>query len=149
MGRVLAIDFGHVRIGLSISDPSRLIASPLEVVAGSKDPEKAAKSVAKDVKRLILQNQLEIDLIIVGLPLNLNGSESTRSSECRKFAQALSELLECRVDLFDERMTSLQAERSMKEANLSRKKRAGFVDTVSSTILLQSYLELRAIKEES
>ena len=144
MSRVLAIDFGHARIGLSISDPRMLIASPLAVIKGSKDPEKAAKSVVTDVKALLTKHQIEIELIVVGLPLHLNGTESPRSAECRRFAQVLAELMGYKVELFDERMTTLQAERSMKEANLSRKKRSGSIDSVSSTILLQSFLDLHS-----
>ncbi len=147
MSRILSIDFGHARIGLSISDPSKTIASPIETVRGSKNPAQAAQSVATELTSIIQRNQFDIDLIVVGLPLNLNGSESPRSTECRAFAQALEPLMGVKVELFDERMTSLQADRSLKEANLSRKKRAGFVDTVSSTILLQCYLEFTKTKE--
>jgi len=141
--RVLGIDFGHVRIGLSVSDPLRTIASPLGVAKGSRNPSIAAKNLAKELSTLLKAKEYEIDLIVVGLPLQLSGKESTRSQEAQVFAQILEQEMGISVVLFDERLTSVQAERSLKEAEFSRKKRKGFVDTVASTILLQSFLDSR------
>jgi putative holliday junction resolvase len=137
--RLLGVDFGHARIGLAISDPLHIIASPLATVQGSKNPEKAAKSVADELKK---QN-LQVEQIIVGLPLHLNGKESERSTEVRAFAIALESLVGVHVHLFDERLTSVQAERLMKSAAMTRKERSTAVDGVSSTILLQSFLDLQ------
>ena len=144
--RLLGVDFGHARIGLSISDPLQIIASPLATIQGSKKPAVAARLVAQE----IASRSLQIDAIIVGLPLHLNGKESERSTEVRAFSQELEKLTGLRVQLFDERLTSVQAERLMKEASMSRKERASSVDGVASTILLQSFLDMQpGLKESS
>ena len=135
--RLLGVDFGHVRIGLSLSDPLQIIASPLPPIQGSKNPNTAAQHVADEIKR----RQLEIGLIVVGLPIHLNGSESERSAEVRAFAQAIKELTCIEVQLFDERLTTVQAERLLKEADFRRKQRVPIIDGVSSALLLQSFLD--------
>jgi putative Holliday junction resolvase len=142
MKRILAVDFGHVRIGLAISDPLHIIASPLDTIQGSKKPELAAKNVSEEINK----KKMDIEQIIVGLPLHLNGHESERSTEVRAFAVALEKESGIRVVLFDERLTSVQAERLMKEAQMTRKERSSSVDGVSSTILLQSFLDLQGCK---
>lgn len=135
--RLLGVDFGHARIGLSISDPLQIIASPLPSIQGSRNPTIAAKLVAEEIKR----QQLDLGLIVVGLPIHLNGTESERSTEVRTFAQALGELVSVEIQLFDERLTTVQAERLLREASMRRKQRAPVVDGVSSTLLLQSFLD--------
>ena len=142
--RILSIDFGHVRVGISISDPRKIIASPLATLEGAKNPKIAAKKVADQLKTLLQKNSYEVEKIIVGLPIHMSGEESKRSCEVREFAKELEQELKIPVALFDERLTSVQAERSLKEASLSRKRRTKFVDIVSSTILLQSFLDLHA-----
>ncbi len=137
--RLLGVDFGHVRVGLSISDPLQIIASPLATILGSKNPAVAAKFLAAEIRKRVL----DLDGIVVGLPLHLNGKESERSAEVRAFVLALEEILGIRVYLFDERLTSVQAERLMKEASMTRKERSFSVDRLSSTILLQSFLDMR------
>jgi putative holliday junction resolvase len=143
MGRILAVDFGHVRMGLAISDPLNMFASPLPLIQGFKNPKKAAESLVAAIKEICATRKIEIDLILVGLPLHLDGSESERSQEVRAFIEAIKELVPIKIQLFDERMTTLQAERSLIEANVSRKKRTRTIDGVSSTILLQSFLDFQ------
>ena len=135
--RLLGVDFGHVRIGLSISDPLQIIASPLPMIQGSKNPTTAARTVANEIK----QRKLDIGLIVVGLPIHLNGSESERSAEVRIFAQALTQYTSIEVQLFDERLTTVQAERLLKEASMRRKQRVPVIDGVSCALLLQSFLD--------
>jgi putative holliday junction resolvase len=135
--RLLGVDFGHARIGLAISDPLQIIASPLPAIKGSKNPTHAAQTVADEIKRL----GLDLDLIVVGLPIHLNGSESERSTEVRAFVQALAQCVSVKIQLFDERLTTVQAERLLREASMRRKQRVPVVDGVSSTLLLQSFLD--------
>lgn len=137
--RLLGVDFGLVRIGLAVSDPMQIIATPLGSIQGSKNPDRAAHNVAAEMNK----KNLDIGQIIVGLPIHMNGTESERSTQARAFASALEKLSGVPVRLFDERLTSVQAERLMKNANMTRKERASFVDGVSSTILLQSFLDLQ------
>jgi len=142
--RLLSIDFGHVRIGVSISDPMKIIASPFATLEGAKKPVVAAKKVASQLEALLKKHSYKIEKIIIGLPIHLSGEESTRSQEVREFAKELEVQMKTPVTFFDERLTSVQAERSLKEAELSRKKRTTFVDAVSSTILLQCFLDLHS-----
>lgn len=146
MGRILAVDYGHVRIGLALSDPLNMFASPLPNIQGSKDPKKAAVTIAEAIKQISSTKKIEIDTVIIGLPLHLDGTESERSKEVRALEAALHELMSIPIRLFDERMTTLQAERSLIEANVSRKKRTRTIDGVSSTILLQSFLDFQTRK---
>lgn len=145
--RVLSIDFGHVRVGVSISDPLKIIASPLATLEGSKKPNVAARKVASQLKTLLEKNSYEVEKIVIGLPILLSGAESERSQEVREFAKELEVEMKIPTTLFDERLTSVQAERALKEAEFSRKKRTKFVDTVSSTILLQCFLDLHSISQ--
>jgi putative Holliday junction resolvase len=135
--RLLGVDFGHARIGLSISDPLQIIASPLPSIQGSRNPAIAAMTVAEEIKR----RQLDLDFIVVGLPIHLDGSESERSTEVRAFAQTLTQYTSIEIQLFDERLTTVQAERLLREASMRRKRRAPVIDGVSSTLLLQSFLD--------
>jgi putative holliday junction resolvase len=143
MGRILAVDFGHVRMGIALTDPLNIFASPLPLIKGSKDPLKAAENLATAFKEICSTKKIEIELVVIGLPLHLDGRESDRSKEVRAFADRLKELIPAKIQLFDERMTTLQAERSLIEANVSRKKRTRTIDGVSSTILLQSFLDFQ------
>jgi len=142
--RILSIDFGHVRVGVSISDPQKIIASPLATLEGSKNPKNAAKKIADQLSILLKKESYDIEKIVIGLPIHMSGEESKRSQEVREFAKELEKEMEIPTTLFDERLTSVQAERSLKEASFSRKRRTKFVDTVSSTILLQSFLDLHS-----
>ena len=146
--RVLALDFGHARIGVAVSDGSRLFAQPLETIQGDKNPVKAAKKTFEAIQAICASKGYQFDTVIIGLPLNMNGTESERSREVKIYADALKKMIpDCAIVLFDERMTSLQAERSMKEmSSMKRKDRAKKVDSVSSLILLQSYLDSIALQ---
>ena len=144
MPRILGIDFGSARIGLALSDPLHIIASPLCTVKGSKNPKKAATAVASEIKN----RQLDIEMILIGLPLLLQGIEAERAKEVRVFAQALETETHIPIQFFDERLTSVQAERSMKMDQLTRKERSTYVDSVSCTILLQTYLDVQSLKEQ-
>ncbi len=97
----------------------------------------AAKRVAEEIRR----QQLDLDRIIIGLPVHLNGTESERSTEVRTFAQALGQIVSVEIQLFDERLTTVQAERLLRDASMRRKRRTPVVDGVSSTLLLQSFLD--------
>ncbi len=142
-GRVLAVDYGHVRIGLAISDPFGIAGQLLKNIQGDKKIAKTTKKIETALLLLEKEKGFLIDTIIIGLPLNLNGTESERSKEVREVASLLILLFpEKKVLCFDERLTSLQAERVMKETGqLSRKERAKQVDSIAALILLQSYLD--------
>jgi putative Holliday junction resolvase len=131
---VLAIDVGAVRIGLAISDPDARIATPLETVAGR--PRAAA--IARIVE--VLKSR-EIARIVVGLPLDLDGREGQAVRRVRTFLDALRAHTSLPIDEWDERFTSVAAERSLVEADVRRAKRKTVIDQVAATLLLQGYLD--------
>lgn len=141
--RTLSIDVGLRRIGLAISDMQKIIASPLENIEGFSDVKKTVSSVVHFIEKLSKEKGYEIDEIVVGLPLKMNGTSSDITDHVKQFAALLQEKVTYTVHLFDERLTSVQAERSLMEGNFTRKKRAQFVDRVSAVLLLQSFLTSR------
>jgi putative Holliday junction resolvase len=133
MGRLLGIDYGRVRIGVSVSDETRMIARPLCCLEYKKD---FIEKLQKELKPL-----LPIDAVVIGLPLDMRGKDSPMTEEVRKFADYLKTALQLPVVLWDERLTSAQAERQLRDAGLKRKERAEFNDTLAAALILQSYLD--------
>lgn len=130
--RIAAIDFGLKRIGIALSDLSQTLASPFKVVEGGR---KAVENVV-----CALQNQ-PLAKIIVGLPLLLNGKEGDMAAAVRAFAKALETALNIPILLIDERLSSAQAEKRLKESSFNRKERSSKIDTAAATLLLQQYLD--------
>lgn len=136
MGRLLGIDFGQVRIGLAISDERQKIALPIGMVrAGRTFPETA------EAIRTKLSNYLPIDKIIIGLPLELSGKEGPMAQKVRAFAEALEALLLIPFIFWDERLTSAQVERNLKDRGMKRKQRAEHSDELAAMTILQNYLD--------
>lgn len=135
--RLVGIDFGMKRIGIAISDPMRSFATPLERLDRSGNNE-------KDVSLLInqLKERGEIEAFVIGLPLHLDGKESTMSQAAREFGQILHKKTGIACEFVDERMTSKAAEGILIEQSMKRKKRAQAVDVVSASLILQTYLDL-------
>lgn len=133
MGRVLGVDFGMKRIGLSRSDPRKIIASPLKTVLAGKTLEATAELIVKECDG--------VETIVLGLPLLLSGKDSETTTTVRKFALILEEKSGLPLILWDERLTSKQVEKLLIEGNVSRKKRTQHVDTMSATLILQNYLD--------
>jgi len=133
MGRIAAIDFGIKRIGIAVSDRERKIALPVSVIEGGK------KAIQNIKAALPLK---EVDLILMGLPLEMNGQKGSMAETVEKFAKSLEDALEgISVLLVDERLSSKGADASLKELSLSRKARTQKLDMVAATLLLQTYLE--------
>ncbi len=132
--RVLAIDYGASRIGLAVSDPLGIIASPVGTIKslGMKGDVDALAQKAKE---------LGADKIILGLPINMDGSEGVRAEISRKLAAVLQKVSGISVELVDERLSTVSAERALDEANVRRDKRKQVVDTISAQIILGTYLE--------
>lgn len=137
MGRIVAIDYGRARIGLAISDEKKIIASPLTIVLTQKNP-------AATIKQLLATlASYDIEKVVIGMPLQLNGKKGVMAEEVTQFLQLLQTHLTYPVVSIDERMSTLQAEKALKESQLNRKKRSKVIDTVAATVLLQNYLELQ------
>lgn len=133
-GRVAAIDFGTVRIGIAVCDPDRILASPLEV-----HPAKQWREDGEYFRRLIREEH--IVGLIVGLPIHCDGGESQKSRECREFARWLADQTGQPVRLFDERFTTADAKRRMGGGGYSRAQKKKRVDAVAALVLLESFLE--------
>lgn len=134
-GRLLGIDFGMARIGVALSDPTRLIASPLTTLKNKGKMD----LILQEVKELIQKH--EVKGIVVGMPYHFDGAKGASAKEVEKFIKALEEGLSIEVFTWDERLTTQQTERIMKEGNMRRKKRAQVIDAACATLILQSYLD--------
>ena len=135
----MAIDWGERRIGLAISDPTGIIASPAGVIerrAGKRAP------VAELVRRAV---SLEARAIVMGLPLDGAGEETTRSGECRRVATELARRTALPVSLLDERFTTAAALRAVREMGGSTRGRKGDVDALAATVLLQHALRMQSL----
>ncbi len=134
--RTLAIDVGTRRIGLAVSDPDEMIAQPLETLQ-----VRNRKQVLEALSRLT--SRLGVERVVVGLPLNMDGSEGEAARAARVFAQRVASALGVPVDTFDERLTTVAAEETLREAGVRGAKRRAVVDRVAAAILLRSYLDER------
>ena len=135
-GRILGLDPGSRTIGVAVSDELHLAAHGLPSIAARP----AAKAV-EAVKSLV--RQYTITLIVVGLPINMDGTLGPSAEAARDFARRLEEVLPCGVHLVDERLTTVQAERTLLEANVSRARRKGLRDQLAAVLILQSHLDQR------
>ncbi|MDD4797830.1 MAG: Holliday junction resolvase RuvX [Eubacteriales bacterium] len=138
--RVLAIDYGQKRLGLAMSDPLGITAQGLETYQRRSSQQDMAH-----IQQLV--RQYGVDIIVLGWPRNMNGTEG---SACRSVAAFALELeaqnLPVRLDYFDERLSSSMAERVLLDADISRKKRKSVIDKVAAVVILQSYLDARAFE---
>jgi len=133
MTRILGIDFGERRIGLAISDPLKITAQGLPTIDARK-----TKDVLSFIQNIIREKGVE--KVVVGMPRNMNGSIGFKGEEVKKFIQKLSRKIRVKVISWDERLTSVQSQKSMREMGTSRRKK-GKVDQISATLILQSYLD--------
>jgi len=132
--RLLGLDFGTKRIGVALSDEMGWTAQGLTTIQ--------RKGNQKDIEmigRLVTEHQVEG--IVLGLPLNMDGSEGKSAEAVRKFAGLLQERLQVAVHLWDERLTSWEAEGILKEAQVKPKKRKQVVDKLAASLILKSYLD--------
>lgn len=133
-GRILAIDWGERRIGLAVSDPLRMIASPAGFItrrAGKRPP------IAKVIERA---RELEAVAFVLGLPLDGNGEDTPRATEVRSVATELEKRTGMPVELVDERYTTAAARRAVRELGGKPEDRPGDVDALAATVLLQHVL---------
>ncbi|MWV45454.1 Holliday junction resolvase RuvX [Paenibacillus sp. HJL G12] len=132
--RIMGLDYGDRKIGVAVSDLFGWTAQGLEVVERRRD--------GSEMQRIAdLVREYEVEQIVVGLPKNMNGSIGPRGEICIDFADKLKEMLELPVHLWDERLTTVSAERTLIEADVSRKKRKQVVDKMAASLILQNYLD--------
>ena len=134
--KIMAVDFGDARTGLAICDKTELLASPVGVIH-----EKRFEYAVEKVAAAAAENRAEA--VIVGLPLNMNGSEGPRAELCRNFAEQLSSRVNVPVRMWDERQTTVSAAGYLNQTDTRGKKRKEVIDAVAAVIILDSYLQWR------
>lgn len=139
--RLIGIDFGMSRLGLAISDERQIIASPYKTIQAEKKAEQTVAKIAAVLVELQKIYACEIEEVIVGMPLMMSGKKSFLSDEVNHFVDLLSQAIPIPIRTWDERLTTVQAERALRESQMTRKKRSKVVDIVSAAIILQSYLD--------
>jgi putative Holliday junction resolvase len=138
----LGVDFGDRKIGLAVSDPLQITAQPL-----TNYRRKTKKEDGDYLKRLV--TEYEITEVIVGLPLRMDGSSGTRAEKTRDFARWLERVLDLPVRLWDERLTTKQANRILSRQKMSHKAKKDAEDQVSAMIILSAYLESKGAKSDA
>jgi len=133
-GPLLGLDPGTKTIGVAVSDRTRIVASATETIRRTKFKADAAR-----LNELI--SETESIGIVIGLPLNMDGSEGPRAQSVRAFARNLGSTIDLPMLFWDERLTTTQAERALLEADTSRKRRAEVIDQIAATLILQAALD--------
>jgi len=134
MARILALDYGSVRVGVALSDPLGLTAQARETLV-----PKSKSELMQKLFDLIRQN--EVEAIVLGLPLNMDGSRGFKAREAEALAEILSDRFSLSVHLWDERLTTRQAQNTMRETNTRIKGHKPKIDSLAAVFLLQSYLD--------
>lgn len=141
--RTLGLDYGMARIGVAVSDPTKTLASPWKTILASKKSAETVKTVIAEIATIEAHHGCEIDTIVIGLPLMMSGKSGLIADEVKHFKEVLEQAQTRPVVLWDERLTTVQAERSLRESSLSRKKRSQKVDSIAAIIILQNYLDYK------
>ena len=135
--RAVGIDLGEKRIGVAISDSSGNLATPYDVVfrTGNRDQEH------QQIRAIV--EEVEAEILVIGLPLSLDGSEGQAAQGAREEAKAIAQAIAVPVEMHDERLTTVEAERLLREQGLKGPERRKVVDKVAAAILLQAWMEGR------
>lgn len=133
---ILAVDYGRARTGLAVSDKNEMLASPVGTVT-ERDSTALAQKIFAEVKKY------KADLIVMGLPRNMDGSEGESARNIRNFAEILRTVTGLEIVLRDERCTTVTAHGYLNETNTRGKKRKAVVDSVAAVIILEDYLRYR------
>ena len=132
MNPILGVDFGRVRIGLAISDELRLLAHPLETIPAG---DKAVGRIAQIVR------EKKIDRVVVGVPKLMSGKMGMAADEALRFVEKLRVILSCQVNTWDERLTTVAAQRALQESGKKTRATREYIDQVAAQMILQSYLD--------
>ncbi|MBX4191434.1 MAG: Holliday junction resolvase RuvX [Candidatus Doudnabacteria bacterium] len=130
--RILALDWGEVRIGGAVSDPTGMIAFPLEKFI-------SAKNAIEEIKKI--ESELGIEKIVIGLPKNLSGASGISADKVNEFVQKLKKQVTSEIELLDERFSSVEAEKKLASAGINEEKQRTIKDNIAAQIILQSYLD--------
>ena len=138
---IMSVDYGDARTGIAVCDPLELLASPVDGIHSNYEPKLIAK-----IKELC--NAHSPELIVVGLPKNMDSTIGERAQKCIEFAQKLEEKLSVKTVTWDERLTTVSAHGFLNNTNTRGQKRKNIVDAVSAVIILQDYLAYRKNTEK-
>jgi putative Holliday junction resolvase len=139
MNPILGIDFGRARIGVAISDELRMLAHPLETIPANKEAGKRIADIVQERK---------IDKVVVGIPRQMSGEIGAAANEALEFAAKLRDLLPCSVETWDERLTTVAANRALRDAGKKTRQTRKFVDQVAAQMILQGYLDRESTTKE-
>ena len=134
MNRVLGVDLGQARTGVALSDELRMLAHPLETIEN-----RSAEKVARRVRQIVAEK--EVDCVVVGLPRHMNGSLGPAAENAQQFVEKLRSLISCEVVTWDERLSTVAAERALRDAGKKTRETRNIRDQVAAQIILQSYLD--------
>lgn len=134
--RIMAIDYGDVRTGVAVCDKLEMLASPLCVIKQT-DEELLVEQLCEKAR------QESAQMLVVGLPKNMDGSLGERAKKCQEFAKKLAEKSSLEVRLWDERLTTVLSYRSLNSANVYGKKSKNLVDAVAASTILQGFIDSR------
>ncbi len=140
MNRILALDFGHARIGVAISDELQMLAHPLETIPANQKPIERVAHIVCEKK---------VSLVVAGIPKRMDGQIGTAATEVLEFVDKLRAVLPCPVVTWDERLTTVAAERALRDAGKKTRDTRDYIDQVAAQMILQSYLDGRAFNMES
>lgn len=133
---IVGLDFGDARTGVAVCDKYEMMATDAGCIAANSY-KKALAAVAERVK------ELNAELIVVGNPVNMDGTSGFRSEKCKAFARELTELTGIPTEMYDERLTTVSAHKILNENNVRGKKRKATVDTLSARLILEDYMTYR------
>ncbi|MFP6868581.1 MAG: Holliday junction resolvase RuvX [Nitrospinota bacterium] len=134
--RIMGVDYGEKRVGLALSDPLGITAQPLECIERENDAQ-----VAGELERLIQTH--DIERVVVGLPVNLSGNDSPQTKRARRFISRLRKNLGVKIETWDERLSSDEAERALIDMDVRRSRRKERRDIVAAQLILQGYLDTK------
>ena len=139
--RIMALDIGEKRVGVAVSDPGERVASPVCVM-----PAQDVRSAARPFRKLL--EDWEPDLLLCGLPSTLAGEEGPQAARVRAFAAEVSKACGIPLEFADERLSSVEAKRSLRETGMPEKEMRGKVDMIAASLFLQAWLDMRAARKD-
>ncbi|MCI7130756.1 MAG: Holliday junction resolvase RuvX [Lachnospiraceae bacterium] len=142
--RIMGLDFGSKTVGVAVSDPLGITAQGVEIVR-RKSPNKLRQTLAR-IDELV--HEYGVEELVLGYPKNMNGTEGERCEKTKEFKELLEKRTGLPVALWDERLTTVAADRSMMEAGLGRYERKEYVDEIAAVFILQGYMAARTLKTE-
>jgi len=137
MNPILGLDFGRARIGVAISDELQLLAHPLETIQANQQPAARIAEIVSEKK---------IDHVVTGIPKRMNGQIGQAATEVLEFVERLRAILRCPVVMWDERLSTVAAHRALRDAGKKTRHTRGYVDQVAAQMILQGYLDSRALR---